>query len=56
MALKDTDYDMVSAAMADRVAKFVPPEMGECIRCSLPCKAAHLEKSICPECREGMEE
>jgi predicted Zn-ribbon and HTH transcriptional regulator len=57
MALRDTDHDMVAAAMTERVARFVEPERGECVRCGFPCRADHLDtRGICPDCQSGAEE
>ena len=57
MAFRDTDYDMVAAAMAERLARAVAPVMAECTRCGFPCKATHLDsRGICPDCSSGEHE
>jgi predicted Zn-ribbon and HTH transcriptional regulator len=57
MALRDTDYDMISAAMAERLARAVAPVMAECARCGFPCIDKHLDsRGICPDCSSGENE
>ena len=57
MALKDTDHDMIAAAMAARVERFKESVIVECSRCGAPCKAEHMRRigkeiNICPDCIE----
>ena len=57
MAFRDTDHEMIAAAMADRLARAVPPTMGECVRCGFPCIESHMDaRRVCPECQSGEHE